>query len=1727
MATPINFNALRAQAMGSSQEEEAVTVNTRALIDKVLARYSGEWTVLRELLQNAADATASKVVIKFETLPSLTVPVPQNSESSTILSHTLLHHTLKRLIVSNDGNQFGPNDWARLKRIAEGNPDETKIGAFGVGFYSVFADCEEPFVRSGNEAMAFYWKKDSLFTRRLKLSEQQTSLETNFVLDYRSSTSPIPKILPLCQFLASSITFVGLTQVELWIDDFRLLTLTKLTAPGAEVKIPRALVTRTHEGLFRVESVVRETAQLEAKWLNIVAWKPKAASISICGGGQSAVVGGAPSTQSLRSFFSRFSQNSNNAAVEKVAREEQEAQEAIAEDLVGESKATVFLHVNTAIISANINAAFSVELERATKKPPPKTTKIAVLTSSFDEKAASTTTVTGTASKATDIFVSVLPSKSGRIFIGFPTHQTTGLSAHISAQSVIPTVERESIDLNARYVRTWNSEMLRAAGIVCRIAWSGEITSLKQKLSTSLKGSGRTKVNADDVAKVVPEAIHMLNQFTFRESTPSSQVATLVEEAFWTCSHTATIEILSSCGIMPSQDVRMATEDLTFVSGIPVLPPEVIKQASGFVKKLMDYGIITDITTGDIKKELERQALTEKQLVEFLRWIGHKAKINEVDQVIVRSLLDVTVANEDNGDINQERLIVLGGIKNFINPSRIPGNVPVPPDTTLSFKLTKNLDKVELEALGWEDLQIVPWLRWLVESAGGRAGVSKEQDLTMSPTFAAVILPILSKQWDGLSQSSKTTVIELLRTRTVIPTRLGMRLPTEAYFPTVKIFDDLPVITGLQSVKEKFLAALGVRKTIELGLVFERLLAPPKYSADASLARPAWSHTDLIKYLASVRSDIPLADVQRLRNTAICPSEMGNGRPSEQRYCVSELLEPNETLRSLGLPLLYWPSLLRPGSEEVKFLSFLGLKPFPTVAELILLIASAKSNGDLALSDRALKYFANFHFQNTYSIDETKATKIPFLPIEGDPKASVLPTQCYTNENATLMGFQVLRKDLHPHAARLGVDVNPPILDCVNRLTQNPPEDKRIAMQVFGYMSTRLNELNSRLSEMLSQISFVPVLGKTSSVQASIKHLPPRLCFLGTGQDEQYREVFDYVDFGSTANSFLLRCGSKHEPSPLELARVVVREPARVFTVFESPDRYLELLRTLAGSWSNLKKDKALVKDMKNASFLLGFKDVMSQGKTAPNMNGNTADTYAEDDNIGVRTYELATADQVVVIVDDVINYNLFRGNFLAAPMEEELEDFYIALGATTLSYMVEQKLLLGQPNDDQRDAAKLEKLISERIKLFLHEIPSDHVRYNATWIEKNLCIIVVKSLAIKKSLKLPNISLTQATTAFQGKNIKLSSRTFPGHTLFVTPGIHDLYDVGQALSHLLLTRPKAQHAITLTVLLDTDLYKLRARGYNVERILQKKAAENKVAEEQRKRQLEEEQKTINEQAANNISQLQIRNSTSQQPEHPIMPGLFPDSPDRLSRGARPQSSENDSMIDQRRGGFFGVITRALGGEDGGNRRSQLANTGGGAQPPPPYSQDDPDGTIETHTPPQPGTAPHQLQQNLINAIKSSRSYNSSSVVSNPATNYVRETQTFCDAKPAQNISFIAQTSMGINIYLSNTMADKNKFMEERSSALESFAAILIDCADTIALARKSLHIFHDHQSNTIAFNHNKALFFNYRYFEDLHFANVRKGKKSEAIIYWFVVLCHELAHNLVADHSSAHSYYT
>ncbi|KAI1104289.1 hypothetical protein F4804DRAFT_200439 [Jackrogersella minutella] len=1717
----MDYGRLRAAALRDGEDEEAVTVDTRALIDKVLARYSGEWTTLRELIQNAADAQATTVKIKWETLPSTQIPLPTTTDRSEILKHIITNHTLRRLVVQNNGQPFTKTDWGRLKRIAEGNPDETKIGAFGVGFYSVFADCEEPFVSSGPEAMAFYWKGNALFTRKLQVPEDQRTPDTAFVLDYRNTTTMLPNLLSVGQFLATSLTFVALQNIEFWIDDYKILHLQKKTSPSAEVALSRDVETTTKERLMKVHSVERASAQIDASFMSAIGWKPQVATAAkgeAYGFGNSEM-------PSLRSFFSRLTANTSTSKTSKSAREEKAAQDAISEDITVLSSSSIFLRVTTAAIKTSVSANFSAELERATKKPPPKMAKLSILTSSYDETQASKSSANSKAvSKATDVFASVLPSKKGgRIFIGFPTTQTTGAGIHISAPSVIPTVEREAIDLNARWVRTWNIEMLRAAGIMARLAFSNEMVELQIKLQRAAETSG-TGITSKEVAKYMPEALHTLNAFTFGDSTPSGHVSQIIEEAFWTSYKNPFVEVYSSRGVLPTSKVRIGSQELAkFVDGIPVIPPEL--ETIGFVQKLTDFDLLSPITVDDVRLELSGKPLDKDQLINFIQWAGKKAVQGELDPASKDRLLDVAVGLVSEGAEDQGGIIALGSIQNYLSPNKIPAGLPVPP-TTLPYDFTKSCNSTELQALGWTSLEIVPWLRFLIETRSTRP---EGQNMIKSPDFAIRILTVLSKNWDNLSQSSKATVTLLLQNHTVMPTKLGMRKPTEAFFQSVKLFDDLPTIEGCSSIKDKFLTAIGVRKTVDLDTIFTRLLNPSTETEDPG--RTKWSHVELIKYLASVRQDIPANDLKKLKESRICPAEAGpsgleSSVASPQLYKISELYEPKGPLRPLNVKIIQWPGgILRPGSTEGKFLIDLGLRPYPSVDELVDMMASS----DSTLRGNAMNYFISYHHSNHYVNFDIGSAPKAFLPLQGNPKQLVTPSQCFTNEAAAVLGFDILRRDLHPHAPKFGVLADPPILQCVERLIAKAPQNHQEAVSLFGYFSTRLNELGSNLITKLRDAPIVPVArGKGLSTShtptgtggkiSKEVHLSPRHCYLGSSS--MYGEIFDFVDFGSSANAFLSACGSKTEPTKLEIAQLAAGEPARLLSVLQSPEKYLSLLKFLAEDMATIKRDKELWKKMKSSPFLLAFKEIGAPSKEKA--------SESEEEEAPIRQYQLA-APAAIVILDDYISYRLFKDYLVCAPEEDVLESFYMALGSHTLSEIVQEDLKIGPHSEKQDGAVWLRKHVLERSKIFIHEYAKytrDAIKHDAKWLENNLTVEAVRSVSLRRSLRDQGQSHTERRSA-------ASKKSRNGWVLYVAAESSrpDMYQVGQAVCHLILNRPSQQAYFFFEPFLKLDLLDLRGRGYNVDRILRAKAAEARIAEEERRKALDAEQARIRERDEEFRRHGQaISTPTREQhiktPE-PRMPGGFgsPDDDDRALPPPPPSTSRGTKPK-----GLFSNLSKRFGFDTSDEAEDNMNNFMGSNPEPVRLPPDEPskpgknDGKV---------TNPAIIQQNLLNAIRSTRAHDSSQVYSPPSTREVKEQATYCDDTIGKDLYFVADASNGMRVFVSNAIPDFNPahFLSVNHGAINSFASLLLEVAAVYSINRTAVHIFYEHGGNTIAFNRDGSIFCNLRFFIQLHVdqsGNHPSGEsRASAAVWWWVVIAHELAHNLVHPHNADHSYYT
>lgn len=153
----------------------------------------------------------------------------------------------------------------------------------------------------------------------------------------------------------------------------------------------------------------------------------------------------------------------------------------------------------------------------------------------------------------------------------------------------------------------------------------------------------------------------------------------------------------------------------------------------------------------------------------------------------------------------------------------------------------------------------------------------------------------------------------------------------------------------------------------------------------------------------------------------------------------------------------------------------------------------------------------------------------------------------------------------------------------------------------------------------------------------------------------------------------------------------------------------------------------------------------------------------------------------------------------------------------------------------------------------------------------------------------------------------------------------------------------------------------------------------------------------------------------------------------------------------------------------------------------------------------------NSIFHSLVSAIQSSRAHNSTTVNSQPVVNEVKETKSYCDARPGRDISYVGEMA-SVRIFLCKSTIEilnlpATTFLARNASALNLFASVLLECAAVFALAKNSLHIFYDDSGSTIAFNQNKALFFNYRYFENLHLPDAQQGSRTAALVYWFVVM--------------------
>lgn len=478
----------------------------------------------------------------------------------------------------------------------------------------------------------------------------------------------------------------------------------------------------------------------------------------------------------------------------------------------------------------------------------------------------------------------------------------------------------------------WNKELLYIGGFLSRAVYEFELSAMQKLLMTSDPKS--TAIDPQVLERITNRVIHALKFFRFYTSTPSSDVSSLMESAFFNCSiNVKRFPIVSNRGVCDVADVRLPDPTFSFLKELPTLPDAVATGAPLMIAALQNRDMIKPINFQDVLRELQSRPLAQDEFVSCLNWWSNLFQDGNRERLLpIRTQLINSVILAYNNDKGVQKVIPLSSIKSFINPRspciNIPSDSPLP-DYLLPLSVSKQF-KVEtlLNSFPWTELTIDQWLRYICEEKD----LSVEYDLNVSPPWAERVIGLIVRVWPNVPAASKSEIIQLLRLRTCIPTSGGMVLPQNAYFPNVNIFGDLPVVTFpsnlvIKGPMEKFLQDLGIRKHVELQVVFNRYVFHHLFCLGlltfviSMIKTNEWTIADLTKYLVSVRASLTSEELQRLKATSAFPKE-SQGNPDEaakrMRFTANQLYEPLDVFRTMKLPIIDWGQQMKwkSSSEE-------------------------------------------------------------------------------------------------------------------------------------------------------------------------------------------------------------------------------------------------------------------------------------------------------------------------------------------------------------------------------------------------------------------------------------------------------------------------------------------------------------------------------------------------------------------------------------------------------------------------------------------------------------------------------------------------------------------------------------------------------------------------------------------------------------------------------------------
>lgn len=1339
MALATNGNATGRLGRGK------VNVNDRALVDKVLARYPKEFTVFRELIQNADDAHAESVEIEFQTKEYLV------TDKGTARVNDLNTIQLARWVIRNDGDAFTTKDWDRITNIADGNPDERKIGAFGVGFFSVFSVTDCPVIISGGVRTRMFYENNELLVEYGSYANARDW--TTFDMDLKPEAElTIPKPFDLSRFISTAITFlVNVNKVTMLLNGSVLSKITKSRGEPTKIVIPQGLKSTSPSNLFEVTSV-KAIAQRVTVNISGQAYRAGSNSHSFRKESKQHVD---PAT--MPSFFGKKGSESNGYSI------------------LPDTSAKNF-SLDYTVYSADVCARppprMARGIERETKKKPPKTFLFEAVhfTSSEYESVRrdhdSMRCLNSVFMGPQGLFGERDDENAAKLFVGQSTSETTGIAVHLSSR-FIPTVERESIDLANGQVRKWNEELLYVGGFIARLIYERGMSVVRNEWSS----------RPDQARK---EGLFLMKSFTFR-STPDSNVAGLLQKAFFECTPNLAFPIISNLGVQDSKDVRKPNETFTsFMKQRPIL--DLVADTEGMITTLPKWYKVSDYTFRDIVDELNERVFTEGEMVAFITWwikfcIAKWGDGNTDDRDEVKKQFNQAskrfrpTLRESEPDI-----ILISDIRKFVNGkgwgSYLRAEDPLPHDT-IPISFTSRLDPLAVRTvLGWEELSIVDWVQHIAVA-------------TLNPDYRRV-LEILQSLWPSLKFPAREQIISLLQNVDCILTSHGLKKPSEAYFPEADLFGDLPVIQP-SDFNEQMLQEFGVQSFIPWSGIRERL------------PHPRCTPYQLAVYLDRTRDIMTAEERAELQQMAIFAGTDGD------LHCIADLYTPAQWLDAdLRLPVIKWTDTdARNGStEHLQRLIRLGLKIHPPLDVII-----RKASSEDSSMRKAAFAFLLTHLHSVYSkYDPADFSHVAFVPCGKSRHAQLgTPEQVFMSSDWELLGFKRLHYSVDKvEAARLKIKDRPPASAIVKVLRENPPRDNKQAQSWFELLSRKGGFTADEMKEM-ADLKIVPI--HTGGDAGSVIWVQPRQCFLEKPDDSNvhHRQLFNFVMFNPAASTFLRWCGAKPKPDYNDILEELLQDPL-AYLDKAKPHKYLDDLRQVAVGYHNLSTETRT--KMKNAEIFLGY----------CRKGGRNCSPSAESTQCALRRA------REILIADDMESHRSFGEYVLVAPKEEVFDNFYRAMGSANLSVHVSHTIEV--EGISSKNGEDLRSHVLGRLKIFLYDQENTRrsdVRidrwHDSEHFEVKYCkrLRITKCLDFEDALERDRSKLTTLCDALAG----IERTGERNHILWVADDVSesrpDWYDMSVALCRLLFKTRRAHDVSSLMTILDASLDDLQRRGYPVD----------------------------------------------------------------------------------------------------------------------------------------------------------------------------------------------------------------------------------------------------------------------------------------------------------------------